>query len=107
MHIYIRICISNLNRYRFNSGILIQEVLNKLKWADGVAIKNEIDTQILDLLGPKTEDDLAPVSKQAKQQKDKQTKVKKSEAAKEGELNSSLYLKMFFLVYFFYNEINC
>ena len=37
---------------------------NKLKWADGKAVKNEIDMQILHLLGPKTEEDLAPVKKQ-------------------------------------------
>ncbi|KAJ9575206.1 hypothetical protein L9F63_025843 [Diploptera punctata] len=36
----------------------MQEVRNELKWADGKAIKNEVDLQILDLLGPKTEADL-------------------------------------------------
>ena len=39
-------------------------VRNKLKWADGKAIKSETDMQILDILGPKTDEDLAPVKKQ-------------------------------------------
>ena len=39
---------------------------NQLKWADGKAIKSEIDMQLLDLLGPKTEEDLAPVKKAEK-----------------------------------------
>merc|ERR1719495_877760 len=31
------------SRYRFNTGILMGVVRNKLKWADGKAIKSEID----------------------------------------------------------------
>ncbi|KAG5318412.1 SYQ ligase, partial [Pseudoatta argentina] len=69
-------------RYRFNSGPLMQQVRNILKWADGKAIKNEFDVQLLDLLGPKVDADLAPIPKQVKP-KDKQTKAKKSENAKE------------------------
>lgn len=45
-------------RYRFNVGLIMQEVRNELSWADGKAIKNEVDLQILDLLGPKTNADL-------------------------------------------------
>lgn len=74
------------NRYRFNSGPLMQQVRNILKWADGKAVKNEFDIQILDLLGPKTDADLAPAPKQIKQLKDKQAKAKKSEAVKEGKI---------------------
>ena len=74
-----------MNRYRFNSGPLMQQVRNILKWADGKAIKNEFDVQFLDLLGPKVDADLAPIPKQVKP-KDKQTKAKKLEDAKEGEL---------------------
>lgn len=73
-----------MNRYRFNSGPLMQQVRNILKWADGKAIKNEFDVQLLDLLGPKVDTDLAPIPKQVKP-KDKQTKAKKLEDAKEGE----------------------
>ena len=58
-------------RYRFNSGLLMSDVRKKLKWADGKAVKSEIDIQILDLLGPKTEADLAPPPKEKKVAKDK------------------------------------
>ena len=54
------------NRYRFNVGQLMGEVRKKLPWADGKAVKSEIDVQILDLLGPKTEADLAPPPKKEK-----------------------------------------
>lgn len=53
-------------RYRFNTGLLMLEVNAKLKWADGKAVKNEVDLQILDILGPKTEEDLAPPKKGSK-----------------------------------------
>jgi len=53
-------------RYRFNVGKLMQDVRTELKWADGKAVKNEIDVQIFDLLGPKTEDDLKPPPKPEK-----------------------------------------
>lgn len=33
-------------RYRFNSGIIMQAVRADLKWADGKAIKNEVDVQV-------------------------------------------------------------
>ena len=50
-------------RYRYNTGLLMAEVRKGLKWADGKAVKSEIDVQVLDLLGPKTEADLAPPPK--------------------------------------------
>lgn len=53
-------------RYRFNFGKLLSEVRGQLPWADGKAIKNEVDVQIFDLLGPKTDADLAPPSKSEK-----------------------------------------
>lgn len=53
-------------RYKFNTGGLMQEVRKQLVWADGKAIKNEVDSQILNILGAKTEADLAPVQKQKK-----------------------------------------
>ncbi|CAF4936556.1 unnamed protein product [Pieris macdunnoughi] len=70
-------------RYRFNSGIVMQAVRADLKWADGKAIKNEVDVQILDLLGPKTEADLAPlpkVKKEAKPSNEGNKKPKKEES---------------------------
>ncbi|XP_018403540.1 PREDICTED: probable glutamine--tRNA ligase [Cyphomyrmex costatus] len=74
-------------RYRFNSGPLMQQVRSILKWADGKAIKNEFDVQLLDLLGPKVDADLASIPKQVKP-KDKQTKTKKLENAKEEQKES-------------------
>lgn len=56
-------------RYRFNMGLIMQEARSQLKWADGKALKNEVDIQILDLLGPKTENDLMPAAKPEKKQK--------------------------------------
>lgn len=47
------------------------EVRTMLKWTDGKAIKNEFDIQILDLLGPKTKEDLEPAPKAQKQPKTK------------------------------------
>ncbi|XP_063147536.1 glutamine--tRNA ligase isoform X2 [Candoia aspera] len=45
-------------RYHFSMGVLMGEARSKLKWADGKIIKNEVDLQVLNLLGPKTEADL-------------------------------------------------
>lgn len=33
-------------RYRFNAGVLMQAVRSELPWADGKAIKNEVDVQV-------------------------------------------------------------
>ncbi|KAK6175326.1 hypothetical protein SNE40_013814 [Patella caerulea] len=52
------------SRYKFNTGKLLGEAKGKLKWADGKAVKNEVDMQILDLLGPKTDADLEKTPKQ-------------------------------------------
>uniref|UniRef100_A0A2M4A5E2 glutamine--tRNA ligase n=1 Tax=Anopheles triannulatus TaxID=58253 RepID=A0A2M4A5E2_9DIPT len=41
-------------RYRFNVGKLLTEIRHSLAWVDGRALKNEIDVQMFDLLGPKT-----------------------------------------------------
>ncbi|XP_030639799.1 glutamine--tRNA ligase isoform X2 [Chanos chanos] len=53
-------------RYRFNMGLLMVEARTALKWADGKTIKNEVDMQVLHLLGPKTEADLEKKPKVAK-----------------------------------------
>lgn len=53
-------------RYRFNVGKILQDVRSALPWADGKAIKSEVDVQIFDLLGPKTEADLAPPAAKVK-----------------------------------------
>lgn len=54
----------------------MQDVRNQLKWADGKAIKNELDVQIFDLLGPKTEEDLKPVTKADKKKPEKKEESK-------------------------------
>ncbi|XP_072399893.1 probable glutamine--tRNA ligase [Diabrotica undecimpunctata] len=63
-------------RYRFNTGPLMQKVRAELLWADGKAVKSEVDLQVFDLLGSKTEADLAPAPKPDK----KASKVTKNEA---------------------------
>ncbi|CAG9840357.1 unnamed protein product [Diabrotica balteata] len=62
-------------RYRFNTGPLMQKVRAELLWADGKAVKSEVDLQVFDLLGSKTEADLAPAPKPDK----KASKVTKNE----------------------------
>lgn len=74
-------------RYRFPIGKILQEVRNKLPWADGKAVKNEVDVQIFDLLGPKTETDLAPPPKAEKKPKEK--KETAAGAGKQQNLSNS------------------
>jgi glutaminyl-tRNA synthetase len=53
-------------RYRFNSGLLMSETRKKLKFADGKCVKMQVEQQLLELLGPKTEEDLAKPVKEKK-----------------------------------------
>lgn len=46
------------------------EARAKLKFADGKIVKNEVDMQVLDILGPKTEADLEKPAKQKVRIKD-------------------------------------
>lgn len=55
----------------------MQQVRNNLKWADGKAVKNEFDLQMLVLLGPKVDSDLAPPPKAIKQPKANKSKKEK------------------------------
>ncbi|XP_033229804.1 probable glutamine--tRNA ligase [Belonocnema kinseyi] len=78
-------------RYRYNAGPLMQEVRQFLKWADGKNIKNEVDIQLLDLLGPRTAADLAPVPKESKKKQkapEKDAKKKSSVDAQKGEASN-------------------
>ncbi|XP_067908316.1 glutamine--tRNA ligase isoform X2 [Heterodontus francisci] len=75
-----------LDRYHFNMGLLMGEVRNKLKWADGKIIKNEVDLQVLNLLGPKTEADLEKKAKAAKHKAPRVTTGGKEESAYNGEV---------------------
>uniref|UniRef100_A0A4W4DNB8 Glutamine--tRNA ligase n=1 Tax=Electrophorus electricus TaxID=8005 RepID=A0A4W4DNB8_ELEEL len=66
-------------RYRFNMGLLMGEVRAAMKWADGKIVKNEVDMQVLHLLGPKTEADLEKKPKAAKAKApENETKEEKS-----------------------------
>uniref|UniRef100_A0A0N5APU4 Probable glutamine--tRNA ligase n=1 Tax=Syphacia muris TaxID=451379 RepID=A0A0N5APU4_9BILA len=65
-------------RYRFNVGRLLGDVKSALMWADGAAVKREVDLRIMLLLGPKTEEDYNMPKKKAAQKAEKQ-KAKKEE----------------------------
>ncbi|XP_077404313.1 glutamine--tRNA ligase [Vanacampus margaritifer] len=73
-------------RYHFNMGLLMGEVRAALKWADGKVLKNEVDMQVLHLLGPKTEADLEKKSKPQKNKVENEVKTKKEEVTLNGEV---------------------
>lgn len=58
-------------RYQYNMGQLMGQVRSSLQWADNRKIKEEIDLQILTLLGPKREEDLVKPSKVKTEKKEK------------------------------------
>lgn len=68
-------------RYRFNMGLLMGEARAGLKWADGKVIKNEVDLQVLHLLGPKTEADFEKKPKAPKAKPPEKEKQEVEEAA--------------------------
>jgi len=68
-------------RWRYNTGPLMGKVRGQLKWADGKAIKSEFELQLLDLLGPKTDQDLLPPPKVEKKKGEKKKVVKEEKAA--------------------------
>lgn len=76
-------------RYSFNVGKILMEARKHLKFADGKIVKSELDMQVLELLGPKTEEDLNSKNKKGKDKKkgDKpaaaKAKVKKTDDADE------------------------
>jgi len=69
-------------RYRYNMGLVMGETRKSiLKWADGKTLKEEIDAAVLKLLGPKTEEDMAPVKKEKAKKEPKPEKTAKPDAA--------------------------
>ena len=66
-------------RYRYPKGMLMGAVRKELPWADGKAIMSTIDVEFLDLLGPKTEADLAPAPKPEKKKKEGKESKKKDD----------------------------
>ncbi|CAP32512.1 Protein CBR-QARS-1 [Caenorhabditis briggsae] len=72
-------------RYGFAVGKLLGELRSSLPWADGAIVKKEVDLRFLELLGPKTAEDLAPKKKEKKPEvvkapKDAAKKTEKNEA---------------------------
>merc|ERR550539_1784796 len=63
-------------RWRYNPGPLMGKVRGQLKWADGKEIKAQVEIQLLDLLGPKTDADLLPPPKAEKKKGEKKTEKK-------------------------------
>lgn len=52
------------SRYRFVVGPLLVDARKRVPWVEGKRLKDELDAQILRLLGPKTvEDNEKPVKK--------------------------------------------
>lgn len=56
-------------RYQAKTGPLAAGVKKQLKWADGAAVKAEIEAQVAAFLGPKTAADLKPLDKKDKKKK--------------------------------------
>lgn len=69
-------------RYRYNMGLVMGETRKSiLKWADGKIVKEGIDAAILELLGPKTAEDTAPIKKEKTKKEAKLEKSSKPEVA--------------------------
>ncbi|XP_028907369.1 glutamine--tRNA ligase [Ornithorhynchus anatinus] len=75
-------------RYHFSMGLLMGEARAALKWADGKIIKNEVDMQVLHLLGPKTEADLEKKPKAAKPRPVETEKKVPGDVVENGEVAS-------------------
>ncbi|XP_038596019.1 glutamine--tRNA ligase isoform X2 [Tachyglossus aculeatus] len=73
-------------RYHFNMGLLMGEARTALRWADGKIIKNEVDMQVLHLLGPKTEADLEKKPKAAKPRPTEPEKKVPGDVVENGEV---------------------
>lgn len=89
-------------RYRSNIGKILQEVRSKLPWADGKAVKSEVDVQVFDLLGPKTEADLAPPPAKVKTKQAKPAAAAKAEetAVKKDDDSAMTILELMKKVHF-------
>ncbi|KAA8495000.1 putative glutamine--tRNA ligase [Porphyridium purpureum] len=66
-------------RYRYPSGSLVRTVLGKNRLAENETVLAEINKQIEQMLGPKTEADLAPVDPKAAKKAAKEKKKKNPE----------------------------
>lgn len=75
------------------------DVKSKLKWADGLAVKREVDLCIMLLLGPKTIDDLYPKKEKAPKSKPEYVDTGHSNSimSENDELNNTKKGKFFYL----------
>ncbi|GFR04294.1 glutamine--tRNA ligase [Trichonephila clavata] len=71
-------------RYSFNIGLLMAKARDELPFADGKWIKNEVDLQVLDLLGPKDSANNQKAAKSKVKEKKESTPTE-SEVPKEEE----------------------
>ena len=77
---------SNKQRYRFNVGMLLGKTRSSIPFVDGKKLKSALDCEVLNLLGPKTEADLAKPKKEKKEKAKKET----AKDEKKEEINESL-----------------
>ena len=61
------------------------KVRSQLKWADGKEIKAQVEIQLLDLLGPKTDADLLPPPKAEKKKTEKKPAKEEKKSGDSGE----------------------
>ncbi|KAF8372058.1 qars-1 [Pristionchus pacificus] len=78
-----------IERYQFPVGKILGDARAKLKWADGKYLATEVEIQLRNLLGVKTEDDLKPKSKVKGDQKQGEKK-KADEVVEETEGPSTM-----------------
>ncbi|KAK3797448.1 hypothetical protein RRG08_011699 [Elysia crispata] len=76
-------------RYHYNTGPMLGEIKSKIRWADGKAVKHELDMQILDLLGPKTAADLEKPQKQKAPKASKPASTKANASGQDETATSS------------------
>eukprot|EP01137_Pigoraptor_chileana_P015069 Opistho-2@70532 len=67
-------------RYQF-VGTLLSALKVELRWADGKAVKDELDSQVAAILGPRTAEDDAPAKGKAKKDDKKPEATEKAAAA--------------------------
>lgn len=88
-------------RYTVSMGALLNEVKSVLKWADGKAVKNEMDLQILDLIGPKTEADMEkpvknkPLVKSCKKLSERQEEISRQTGSADNVIAADGHVRSF------------
>ncbi|KIY99203.1 glutaminyl-tRNA synthetase [Monoraphidium neglectum] len=68
-------------RYHMNTNVLLAGITKQLKWADGGKVREVLAAAVEELLGPKTEADLAPPPDKKKKAKAEKPKAKEDPAA--------------------------